>query len=78
MSFMMEIEEAQAARRSPLDLVAEDYFRIRSGQPSIDFCCRVLGAPNSDEAIARRLGVPVATVRGWRDVGRRARKWTCR
>jgi hypothetical protein len=73
-SFMMEIDEAQ---RSPLDQLAVDYFTLRSGQPSLDFCRRTLGVPQDDEVVARRLGVAVSTVRGWRDVGRRASRWTC-
>jgi len=71
MSFMMEID---AARRPPLDQLVTDYFAIRSGQPSIGFCCQVLGVPEDDLVVARRLGVAVSTVRGWRDVGRRARR----
>lgn len=77
MSFMMQIDDARAALRSPLDLIVEDYFLVRSGQPSIDFCCRVFGVSDSDEVVARRLSVAISTVRGWRDVGRRARRWTC-
>jgi hypothetical protein len=70
-SFMMEID---AARLSPLDQLAVDFPNVqRFGQPSIDFCRRVFGVPESDELIGRRLGVTVATVRGWREVGRRAR-----
>jgi DNA-binding transcriptional regulator YiaG len=68
-SFMMEIE---AAMRSPLDQLAVDYFTTRSGQPSISFCRQTLGVPEDDQAIARRLGVAVSTVRGWRDLGRRS------
>jgi hypothetical protein len=70
MSFMMEIE---AAQRRPLEQLAIDYFHAqRSGTPSIDFCCKALGVPESDDVVARRLDVAVATVRGWREVGRRA------
>jgi hypothetical protein len=70
-SFMMEVD---AARRSPLDQLAVDFHNVqRFGQPSIDFCRRAFGVPESDELIGRRLGVPVATVRGWREVGRRDR-----
>ena len=72
--FMMDID---AARRSPLDQLAFDFFVQRSDQPSIDFCRRVLGVPERDEIIARRLNVAVSTVRGWREVGRRASKWSC-
>lgn len=78
MSFMLQIE---AAQRTPLDQLAVDYCHAqRSGPPSIDFCRRVFGVPENDEAVARRLSVAVATVRGWREVGRRAgsRGWTCR
>jgi len=74
MSFMMEID---SSRRSPLDQLAVDYFVQRSGQPSIDFCRRVLGVPEKDEIVARRLSVAVSTVRNWRKVGRRASGWGC-
>lgn len=78
MSFMMAIDAARAARQSPLDQLAADYWVIRSGHPSIDFCRRAVGVPDSDEVIARRLGVAISTVRGWRDVGRRAAsRWAC-
>lgn len=78
MSFMMEIEAVHAARYSPLDLLAQDFFKIRSGLPSIEFCRRMAGAPDSDEAVARRLHVAISTVRSWRDIGRRATgKWAC-
>jgi len=70
MSFMLEIESAQ---RAPLDQLAVDYFYAqRSGLPSIDFCRQVFGVPESDDVVARRLSVAVSTVRGWREVGRRA------
>lgn len=70
MSFMLEIE---AAQRAPLDQLVADYFYAqRSGLPSIDFCRRVFGVPESDDVVARRLSVAVSTVRGWRDVGRKA------
>ena len=76
MSFMMEID---AARRGPLDQLAVDFFYAqRSGTPSIDFCRQVFGVPETDEVVARRLSVAVSTVRGWRDVGRRATPWSCR
>ncbi len=78
MSFMMEID---AAQRRPLDQLAVDYFYTqRSGTPSIDFCCKALGVPESDDIVARRLSVAVSTVRAWRDVGRRATlgHWSCR
>lgn len=67
-SFMMDID---AARRSPLDQLAVDYFALRSGF-SIDFCRQTLGVPEVDAVIARRLGVGVSTVRRWREIGRRA------
>jgi hypothetical protein len=71
MSFMMQIEAA--TQRTPLDQLALDYFYAqRSGHPSLDFCRQSVGVPESDEAIARRLSVAVSTVRGWRDLGRRA------
>jgi hypothetical protein len=66
-SFMLEID---AARRSPLDQLAVDFLTLRSGF-SLDFCCRTVGVPETDEVVARRLGVAVSTVRRWRDVGRR-------
>ncbi len=76
LSFMMEID---AARRSPLDQLAVDFTRIlKYGKPSLDFCRRVCGVPESDEIVGRRLGIPVATVRGWREIGRRAGSWGCR
>lgn len=70
MSFMMQIE---AAQRSPLDQLAVDYFHAeKTVHPSIDFCRRVHGVPDNDEKVARRLCVAVATVRAWRELGRRA------
>ena len=70
MSFMMEID---ATRRGPLDQLAMDFlYAQRSGIPSLDFCRQVFGVPESDEVVARRLSVAVSTVRGWRDVGRKA------
>jgi hypothetical protein len=70
MSFMMEID---AARCRPLDQLAVDFLYMpRSATPSIDFCRQALGVPESDEIVAKRLRVAVATVRGWREVGRRA------
>jgi DNA-binding transcriptional regulator YiaG len=70
MSFMMEID---ASRRRPLDQLAVDFFYAqRSGTPSIDFCRQVYGVPESDAVVAQRLSVAVSTVRGWREVGRRA------
>jgi hypothetical protein len=74
--FMMEID---AARRSPLDQLAVDYFAIRSGLPSLDLCRRVHGVLEDDVMIARRLSVAVSSVRGWREVGRKATsRWACR
>lgn len=71
MSFMMQIE---AAQRPPLEQLAVDYYGYaeKAGHPSLDFCCRVLGIPENDDKIARRLSVAVSTVRGWRELGRRA------
>lgn len=67
-SFMLEIEQSM---RQPIDQLAIDYLTTRSGRPSLDFCKRCHGLVESDEKIARRLGVAISTVRGWRDVGRR-------
>ncbi len=69
MSFMLRID---AARRPPLDQLAVDYGPLRSQQPSIDFCRRTLGVPADDVTVAHRLGVTAATVRAWREIGRRA------
>ena len=66
MSFMLQIDNA---RPCELDTLATDYFAIRSGRPSLEFCHRTAGVPASDEVIARRLGVAISTVRGWREVG---------
>ena len=75
MSFMMQIE---AAQRPPLEQLAVDYFYAeKMGHPSLDFCRRLLGVPEEDEKIARRLSVAVSTVRGWRELGRRASRWSC-
>ncbi len=68
MSFMMEID---ACQRSPLEQHAVEYLTLRSGLCSVDFCRQALGVPDPDDVIARRLGVAVSTVRGWREVGRR-------
>jgi hypothetical protein len=79
MSFMMKIDAARAAQRSPLDMLVTDYACRKTQAPSIDFCCRLAGVPDSDEIIARRLRIAVAIVRGWREIGRRAEsKWSCR
>lgn len=77
MSFMMQID---AARPPPLDQLAADYWAIKlsRAEPSIGFCLQTLGVPEPDAAVARRLGVSVATVRGWREIGRRASSWSCR
>jgi len=72
---MMQID---AARRPPLDQLAADFLWIKPDHPSIDFCCRVLGVSESDQVVARRLNVAVATVRGWREIGRRASRGHCR
>jgi hypothetical protein len=72
--FMMEID---AAQRSPLDQLAVDYFMLRSGRPSLEFCRRAVGVTESDEIVARRLSVAISTVRGWREIGRRASGWRC-
>ena len=75
MSFMMRID---AAQRSPLDQLAVDYFHAeKTAHPSIDFCRKVFGVPERDEVVAKRLSVAVSTVRGWRDVGRRASPRSC-
>ena len=75
MSFMMRID---AAQRSPLDQLAVDYFYAeKTAHPSIDFCRRLHGVPEDDEKVARRLSVAVSTVRGWRDLGRRANPRSC-
>lgn len=75
MSFMLQIE---AAQRPPLDQLAYDYlYAEKSVHPSIDFCRRLLGVPEDDTKVARRLSVAVSTVRGWRELGRRASRWGC-
>ena len=79
MSFMMKIDEARAAQRSPLDMLVTDYTKRNTQVPTIDFCCRLAGVPDSDEVVARRLRVAVTIVRDWREIGRRAEsKWGCR
>jgi hypothetical protein len=76
---MMKIDDARAAQHSPLDMLVAVYACHRPQVPSIDFCCRLAGVPDSDEVIARRLRVAVTIVRGWREIGRRAEsKWDCR
>jgi hypothetical protein len=66
---MLDID---ASRPGPLDQLAIDYFRSRQARPSLEFCRFAAGVDVEDEVIARRLGVAISTVRGWRDVGRRA------
>lgn len=68
MSFMAEID---AARPSKLDQLAIDYLSLRTG-PSLDFCRRVFGVEAADDVVARRLGVAISTVRGWRVLGKKA------
>lgn len=75
---MMEIDAARGSRYSPLDMLVVDYFMILPREPSIDFCRRAAGVPDADEVVARRLHVSISTVRGWREIGRRAQKWTSR
>ena len=76
MSFMMQIE---AAQRPPLEQLAVDYYYAeKTVHPSLDFCRRLFGVPEEDEKIARRLSVAVSTVRGWRELGRRATPRSCR
>jgi len=74
MSFMLDIELHQ---RSPLEQLAIDFFRSRNKTPSIDFCRRALGVPENEAIVARRLGVAISTVRGWREIGARARGLSC-
>ena len=74
MSFMMQIE---AAQRPPLEQIAVDFYAEKTVHPSLDFCRRLLGVPEEDDKIARRLSVAVSTVRGWRELGRRASRWSC-
>jgi DNA-binding transcriptional regulator YiaG len=78
MSFMMKIDEARAAQHPPIEHLAADFFQIRSKLPSIEFCRQAVGVPDTDAALARRLNVAVETVRGWRDIGRRASGQACR
>jgi len=76
MSFMMQIE---AAQRPPLEQLAVDFFYVeKTAHPSIDFCLRLLGVPEEDAKVARRLNVEVLKVRGWRALGLRASRWSCR
>ena len=64
--FMLEIELAQPP---PLEALARDYLARR--HISIEFCRRVTGVPDSDAVVARRLGVMINDVRGWRLIGKR-------
>jgi hypothetical protein len=64
---MLQID---SCRPPALELLALD-FAARSAPPGLPFCRRVAQVPGPDQQIARRLGVPVAMVRGWRAVGRR-------
>jgi len=73
MSFMMEIDAARSAQHTPLDMLVTDYLRAPVAVPSLDFCRRVAGVPDSDETVARRLGIAISIVRGWRELGRRAK-----
>jgi hypothetical protein len=66
-SFMLAID---AAAPSPLDYLVIEY-RVFCCRPSVEFCRQVAGMIEKDEAIARRLGVRVALVRGWREIGGR-------
>jgi hypothetical protein len=72
----MKIDAARAAQHSPLDMLVADYACRRPQVPSLDFCCRLAGVPDSDEVIARRLRLAVTIVRGWREIGRRAKRST--
>lgn len=75
MSFMMQID---AAQRPPLEQLAVDFFYVeKSAHPSIEFCRRVLGVPEDDAKVAKRLDVAVSEVRSWRELGRRASRWSC-
>ena len=71
MSFMMEID---AARPSPLDQLANDFFYAQKHEhhPTLDFCRQLFGVPDEDAAVAQRLHVSISRVRGWRELGRRA------
>lgn len=69
---MMQIDAARAEQHSPLDMLATDYLINRPLFPSIDFCRRAAGLTASDEVVARRVGVAISVVRGWREIGRRA------
>lgn len=70
-SFMMQID---ATRPPPLEQLAVDYTHVQvlAQHPSIEFCRRAAGVPEDDEVVAKRLGVAVSMLRGWREVGRRA------
>lgn len=70
MSFMRTIE---ACRPPALELLASDWL-ARTEPPGLPFCRRVAEVPDPDMVVARRLGVSVATVRAWRDLGGRGRR----
>lgn len=63
-----------ASRRPPLEQLAVDYAcaPLRADHPSIDFCRRLAGLPEDDAIVAKRLGIEVTAIRGWREIGRRA------
>lgn len=78
MSFMLEID---SCRPPVLDQLALEFLTRTRGKPSLGqalasvsasrpFCRRIAEVPDTDQAIARRLGVPVAVVRAWRSAGR--------
>lgn len=71
MSFMMQIDAARTTPDRQLADLATAYLTLPTG-PSIDFCQRALGVDASDRAVAAYLGVAISTVRGWRDIGKRA------
>jgi hypothetical protein len=71
---MMQIE---AAAPSPLDYLVIEY-RLFQCRPSVEFCRQVAGMVEKDDAIARRLGVKISAVRGWRALGLRSRGRSCR
>jgi hypothetical protein len=66
--------QIDASRRPPLEQLAVDYAcaTLRADHPSIDFCRRLAGLPEDDAVVAKRLGIEVTAIRGWREIGRRA------
>ena len=71
---MLEID---SARPGPIEQLATRWFVQRSGLPSMDFCRCVAGIAVSDKAvaeIAKRLGVSISTVLGWRERARSDRQ----